>query len=83
MSLGQVVPSSSCECGGGANCTCGAAGAAPSLVYALGKIDYDFGSEARRDSFMQAMPRGAHDPGNHDHMVKYLEQNPFEAQSLI
>ncbi len=44
-----VVPSS-CGCGGGETCTCGAR---PQLVYALGTIDYDFGIEARHDAFLQ------------------------------
>ncbi len=60
------------------------------LVYALGTLGYDFGSEARRDSFKQFMPAVAVDntgvPGNpYDarQMVDYLEQNPSEARSLI
>ncbi|MEM6404153.1 MAG: PatA/PatG family cyanobactin maturation protease, partial [Cyanobacteria bacterium P01_D01_bin.116] len=61
------------------------------LVYALGTLSYDFGSEARRDSFKQLM--GAVDNGNgimvpanpYDarQMVDYLDQNPDEARSLI
>jgi cyanobactin maturation PatA/PatG family protease len=40
---------------------CGCAGGQPgyptrSLIYALGTLGYDFGSEARRDSFKQLMP---------------------------
>jgi len=46
------------------------------LVYALGELGYDFGTQARRDSFTQAMPTGMD-------LLDYLEQNPFEAQSLI
>ncbi|MBW4620753.1 MAG: PatA/PatG family cyanobactin maturation protease [Cyanosarcina radialis HA8281-LM2] len=46
------------------------------LVYALGELGYDFGTQARRDSFTQAMPAGMN-------LLDYLEQNPFEAQSLI
>ena len=60
-------------------------------VYALGTLSYDFGSEARRDSFKQLM--GAVDNGSgimvpanpYDarQMVDYLDQNPDEARSLI
>ncbi|AFY58680.1 cyanobactin maturation protease, PatA/PatG family [Rivularia sp. PCC 7116] len=60
-------------------------------VYALGTLSYDFGGEARRDSFKQLM--GAVDNGSgimvpanpYDtrQMVDYLDQNPDEARSLI
>ncbi|NEU77075.1 PatA/PatG family cyanobactin maturation protease [Hassallia byssoidea VB512170] len=60
------------------------------LVYALGTLGYDFGSEARRDSFKQLMPNvqidGTTVPANpYDarQMADYLEQNPSEAKSLI
>lgn len=61
-----------------------------SLVYALGTLGYDFGSEARRDSFKQLMPAneiaGTMVPANpYDarQMVDYLEGNLAEARSLI
>ncbi|WP_422615942.1 S8 family peptidase [Nodularia spumigena] len=64
--------------------------AASQLVYALGTIGYDFGDEARRDSFKQLMPAvnidGAIIPANpYDarQMVDYLSQNPSEAKPLI
>jgi cyanobactin maturation PatA/PatG family protease len=74
------VQPSDCGCGGGAVCTC--AKGKPTLVYALGKLGYDFGTEARRDSFAQAMPGQAnpHDPAQ---IVDYLAANPYEAESLI
>ena len=60
------------------------------LVYALGTLGYDFGSEARRDSFKQLMPNveidGTTVPANpYDarQMADYLEQKPQEAKSLI
>lgn len=72
------------------------AGARPSsaddhgLVYVLGSLGYDFGTEARRDSFKQlmapavfdgiAVPANPHDPRQ---MVRHLDENPSEAQSLI
>jgi PatG C-terminal/Subtilase family/PatG Domain len=46
------------------------------MVYALGELGYDFGNQARRDSFTQLLPEGMS-------LLDYLEQNPFEAQSLI
>lgn len=60
------------------------------LVYTLGTLGYDFGSEARRDSFKQLMPPfdfgGTMVPANpYDarQMVDYLENNISEARSLI
>ena len=60
------------------------------LVYTLGTLGYDFGSEARRDSFKQLMPQvditgatvGAN-PHDSRQMVDYLESNLSEARSLI
>ena len=64
--------------------------AASKLVYALGTIGYDFGNEARRDTFKQLMPavnmEGAIIPANpYDsrQMVDYLSVNPTEAKPLI
>lgn len=60
------------------------------LVYVLGSLNYDFGTEARRDAFKQlmapavfdgiAVPANPYDPRQ---MVHHLEQNPSEAQALI
>ena len=59
-------------------------------VYALGTIGYDFGSEARRDTFKQLMPavdlNGVMvpaNPYNTRQMVDYLDQNPDEGRPLI
>jgi cyanobactin maturation PatA/PatG family protease len=82
---GMVTPLMVCECGGGAACTCGAGGP-PALVYALGRIGHDFGTEARRDSFVQAMPEVDNAPGNpsvHAQLISYLSANPYEAENLI
>lgn len=62
-----------------------------SLVYALGVIGYDFGTEARRDSFKQLMPdfslpEASFIPANpHDarQIQDYLRGNPAEASALI
>jgi cyanobactin maturation PatA/PatG family protease len=60
------------------------------LVYALGTLGYDFGTEARRDSFKQLMP--AHNigeitvpanPYDARQMVDYLAASPSESRSLI
>ncbi|MFB2923771.1 S8 family peptidase [Aerosakkonema funiforme] len=60
------------------------------LVYALGTLGYDFGTEARRDSFKQLMPAysigGITVPANpYDarQMVDYLAAAPSESRSLI
>jgi cyanobactin maturation PatA/PatG family protease len=59
-------------------------------VYALGTLGYDFGSEARRDTFKQQMPAvnidGVLIPANpYDtrQMVNHLELSPAEGKSLI
>ena len=55
--VGNVVPSGDCGCDGGAVASSVTPSNAPmSLVYAIGTIGYDFGTEARRDSFKQLMP---------------------------
>jgi hypothetical protein len=60
------------------------------LVYVLGTLGYDFGTEARRDSFKQLMPAvdvdGTMVPANpYDarQMVDHLREYPSEAKSLI
>jgi cyanobactin maturation PatA/PatG family protease len=64
--------------------------AGKNLVYALGVLGYDFGSEARRDSFKQLMPgvsvEGTMIPANpYDarQMVDYLGEHLPEAKALI
>jgi hypothetical protein len=64
--------------------------AASKLVYILGTIGYDFGSEARRDSFKQLMPpvsiEGTTIPANPydaSQIVDYLAENLSESKSLI
>jgi cyanobactin maturation PatA/PatG family protease len=60
------------------------------IVYALGTLGYDFGTEARRDSFKQLMPpfefAGTMVPANpYDarQMVDYLANDISESRSLI
>jgi len=65
--------------------------ASSQLVYALGTLGYDFGSESRRDSFKQLMPAydlgsGTMVPANpYDarQMVDYLASDISEARSMI
>lgn len=60
------------------------------LVYALGTLGYDFGTEARRDSFKQLMPAYTFgdvtvpaNPYDARQMVDYLAASPSESRSLI
>jgi hypothetical protein len=53
------------------------------LVYALGTLGHDFGSQAQRDSFSQAMPAHANQPDTVVHLLHHLEQQPHEAQAVI
>jgi cyanobactin maturation PatA/PatG family protease len=85
-----VLPSN-CGCGGGGKkeCSCkdnekaekkgGCGGGKPALAYALGRIGYDFGSEARRDSFVQAGLRNPYDAGE---LLAYLDANPWAAPDV-
>ena len=60
------------------------------LIYAIGTLGYDFGTEARRDSFKQLMEPmvingNAVPPNPYDtrQMVAHLERFPAEAEALI
>ena len=60
------------------------------IVYVIGTLGYDFGSEARRDSFKQLMPAVTigntqipANPYDARQMVDYLANNLSEAKSLI
>lgn len=73
----SVTPSQAAEPAGG-------------IVYTIGTLGYDFGTEARRDTFKQLMPTavigGIEVPSNpYDarQMVDYLADNLSEAKSLI
>jgi hypothetical protein len=76
---GAPGPSVGPACGC-ANGTCSCAAHAQ-LVYALGRLGYDFGSEARRDSIHGHMGEGAspHDPRQ---LLAYLDKNPWDAADL-
>ena len=66
---------------------CGCAGGGPKqLVYALGELSYDFGSQARLDSFIQSIFPGNPTRGiPEDDLFKFLvnPDNSYYAQSLI
>ncbi len=51
----------------------------PQLVYALGLLDYDYGTEARRDSFLQHGINNPHDP---ETVLAHLEDHPAHASAL-
>ncbi len=53
-----------------------------SMVYALGTMGCDFGTEARRDSIMQHMGEGAM-PHDYSQLLAYLENNPWDAASIF
>jgi cyanobactin maturation PatA/PatG family protease len=82
---GDVVPAGDCSCGGG--------GAKPSYIFAIGVIGFDFGTEARRDSFRQLMkrPQTGGDPpvsvppNPYDvyQLADYLDDNKSESTKLI
>lgn len=87
-----VMPScggeTKCGCGGASEtkCTCkteekpSCAGTGrPALAYVLGRIGYDFATEARRDSFVQGGLRNPHDPRE---LLGYLQKNPWAAADV-
>jgi cyanobactin maturation PatA/PatG family protease len=77
MSPSSRLYPSACACGGGAP---------PQLVYALGQIYFDFGTDARRDSLAQAMSGILGSSGNVDDpfdLLKYLDTNPWDSSAVI
>lgn len=54
-------------------------GPPPARAYALGQISYDFGTEARRDSFIQA---GVTNPDDPRQLLGYLVDHPSHATAL-
>jgi cyanobactin maturation PatA/PatG family protease len=104
--LTNVAPSSSVP--GGPPCSCGtrpsgdapappAAAAAPAVtrVFAIGNIGFDFGTEARRDTFRQLMPRVSREPQTSPptldapnpydtaQLADYLQNHPYDSTKLI
>ena len=60
-------------------CTCGTKTPQPVKAYVIGQVGYDFGTEARRDSFLQAMGAEVITPQD---LLTYLKENPYEASRL-
>ena len=66
-----------------AACASGCTGEAPppaALAYVLGQIGYDFGTESRRDQFLQLTNRNVHDP---QQLLAYFQLEPAFAASII
>jgi cyanobactin maturation PatA/PatG family protease len=83
MDVQAVTPSAECAtCGGKSEESEGNAVSEAKkmppipLAYVLGELGTDFVTQARQDSFMQAIPEGMN-------LLDYLDQNPWEAQSLM
>jgi cyanobactin maturation PatA/PatG family protease len=75
-----VVPSGDCNCS-----------SPQTNIFAIGNIGYDFGTEARRDSFRQQMPlpefgsppvETTANPYDVHQLHDYLERNPWESTKL-
>lgn len=77
---GKDKPAGDCGCGGAKSG--GAPPKKPQLVYALGTLGYDFGSEARRDSLGQSM-QGDASPLSPAAFLAHLDDNPWDASSVI
>lgn len=92
-----IVAAGACGCGGGAG-NCGCRGGAKSYVFTIGEIGFDFGTEARRDSFRQLMPRwtvgGDHQAPGDAHAVESggesngqpsvtVPPNPYDPVQLV
>ena len=72
----SAISPAACSCEGG-----GGTSAKAQLVYALGQLGYDFGTEARRDSIQQHMGEGAN-PQDPQQLLNYLEENPWDTASI-
>ena len=82
---GDIEPSDcGCGCNGASKSGDGGGGenaaASSTLVYALGTIGYDFGSEAHQDSYAQSM---GENPNNPAAVIKYIKANPWAAEELV
>lgn len=83
------VTASACGCAGGGSEGAeastdgggngGRGGGRLSLVYVLGQLGQDFGSEARRDSFVQHGVSNPHDPAA---VLKHLADHPSHATAI-
>ena len=67
-------------------CGCGATTQKPSppqLVFAIGQIGIDLGSEARRDSLSQSMAPESANPADPIQLLAHLEKAPWDAAAII
>ncbi|MBI4852992.1 MAG: hypothetical protein HY819_14470 [Acidobacteria bacterium] len=81
--INSIFPSGGngdCKCSNGSKSN-NSNGISSSLVYALGQIGYDFGTEARRDSFVQQTDGGEVDLP--EVLLAHLENNPSDATDVI
>lgn len=62
------------------DCGCGGKSSPPALVYALGRIGYDFMAETRRDSFLQQSGLDLQDPAK---WLAYLDTDPASATGVV
>ena len=65
----------------GCNCTCQGSNAPPQLVYALGRLGYDFISLSRRDSLQQKLASSG-SVENVAQLLDYLDKNPWDAAAI-
>jgi cyanobactin maturation PatA/PatG family protease len=79
MAAGVAPSDRGCGGGNGKECTCGTKTQQPVKAYVIGQVGYDFGTEARRDSFLQAMGAEVITPQG---LLTYLKENPYEASRL-
>jgi cyanobactin maturation PatA/PatG family protease len=89
-----AAPAALAVAASGCGCPACKGGSDVQLVYALGELGYDFGTEARRDSIQQHMTMMPHptekgklwaDANPHDpaQLLAYLDENPWDAASLL
>jgi cyanobactin maturation PatA/PatG family protease len=60
--------------------------AAPGMVYAIAILGYDFGTEARRDSFKQGMPaidRATGEPTDSNDPLTTFPANPYDPRQMV
>ena len=80
------VEASDCGCGGKkkkerkGGCGCSGGAKKKQIVYVLGTLGYDFGTETKRDGFIQLTGGNVHDP---TFMLSHLQANPHESTDII
>jgi cyanobactin maturation PatA/PatG family protease len=66
------------------DCACGGGGQPPQMVYAIGSLWFDFGSEARHDRFIQLFRGNVARANNPDELITFLreDENTHHAAGL-